>query len=298
VETIEQYLHSQAERVHQALDQYTARMEKVPAILKESMRYSLLAGGKRLRPVLVLATVEAFGKDSELAMPFACAIEMIHTYSLIHDDLPCMDNDDFRRGKPTNHKVYGEAQAILAGDALLTEAFGLMAIGAKQAGLSLDTSLALIKEGARAAGASGMVGGQVLDLASEDKMISLEEMETIHRHKTGDLIAYSVRAGARIAEANSEELDRLTRFAYGLGLAFQIQDDILDVIGDEAVIGKPVGSDEANQKSTYPTLIGLEASKQKLKEVTEEAKAELAQLTHIHAERLIQIADYLLTRNR
>lgn len=298
MEKIEQYLHLQAEKVHRALDQYLTELESVPEILKEAMRYSLLAGGKRLRPVLVLATVEALGEDSQMAMPFACAIEMIHTYSLIHDDLPAMDNDDFRRGKPTNHKVYGEATAILSGDALLTEAFGLMARGAIQAQLPAEVALTIISEGARAAGASGMVGGQILDLSSEEREITLEELEMIHRHKTGDLIAYSVRTGARLGKATREELEHLTRFAYGLGLAFQIQDDILDIVGDEEVLGKPVGSDVENQKSTYPALIGLEASREKLQNVIMNAKEELTSLTRVNTERLLQIADYLIDRKR
>lgn len=298
METIEQYLQFQAERVQQALDEYLTDLDQVPPILKEAMRYSLMAGGKRIRPVLVLATVEAFGEDSQFAMPFACAIEMIHTYSLIHDDLPAMDNDDFRRGKPTNHKMYGEAMAILSGDALLTEAFGLMARGAKEAQLPVDAALTILTEGARAAGASGMVGGQVLDLISEEQVITLEELETIHRHKTGDLIAYSVRAGAILGKADQNTLEHLTRFAYGLGLAFQIQDDILDLIGDETVIGKPVGSDVENQKATYPSLIGLEASQKKLQEVISSAKEELSSLSHLNTERLLEIADYLIRRNR
>ncbi|SEN22405.1 polyprenyl synthetase family protein [Lihuaxuella thermophila] len=296
--SIQDYIQTKAKWVHQALDQYTREMTGIPEILLESMRYSLLAGGKRLRPVLVLATAEACGGDAEKALPFACALEMIHTYSLIHDDLPCMDNDDFRRGKPTNHKVFGDAQAILAGDALLTEAFGLMAAGAKQAGLSAGTALTIIEEASRCAGAKGMVGGQVSDLLSENRTITLEELESIHRRKTGDLIAFAVRTGARLAGASDGLLSALTRFAYGLGLAFQIQDDILDVIGDQHLIGKPVGSDQARNKATYPALLGLEASKQKLREVTDAAKAELLGHDPFHPNRLLEIADYLLTRDR
>jgi geranylgeranyl diphosphate synthase type II len=284
--------------VHQELDGLTGKWEGVPPVLKEAMRYSLLAGGKRLRPALLLATVEALGGDGEKALPFACALEMIHTYSLIHDDLPCMDDDDFRRGKLTNHKVFGEAQAILAGDALLTEAFGLMARGAMEAGLPAETALIIIDEAARAAGARGMVGGQVDDLLSENRSISLAELESIHRRKTGDLIAFSVRAGARLCGADEELLGALTRFAYGLGLAFQIQDDILDVIGDQKKLGKPVGSDEEKHKSTYPSLLGLERSRELLAEVTEQAKRELAGRTDLNPARLLEIADYLLQRDR
>nr|WP_232345419.1 farnesyl diphosphate synthase [Paenactinomyces guangxiensis] len=295
---IKDYIRTKADWVHQALDQYTQGLSGIPAPLLESMRYSLLAGGKRLRPVLVLSTVEACGGDEEKALPFACALEMIHTYSLIHDDLPSMDNDDYRRGKLTNHKVFGEAQAILAGDALLTEAFGLMARGAKEAGLSADTALTIIEEGARCAGAKGMVGGQVSDLLSENRLISLEELESIHRRKTGDLIAFAVRMGARICEVSEPLLAALTRFSYGLGLAFQIQDDILDVIGDQKLIGKPVGSDQEKNKATYPSLLGLEESKQKLMELTNAAKGELLGHSDFKPDRLLEIADYLLSRDR
>ncbi|MFC7440967.1 polyprenyl synthetase family protein [Laceyella putida] len=295
---IESYLKDKAELVHQALDDYTTQLEGIPSTLKEAMRYSLLAGGKRLRPVLVLATVEALGGDSHKALPFACAIEMIHTYSLIHDDLPAMDDDDVRRGKPTNHRVYGEAQAILAGDALLTEAFGLMAQGAKETGLSPDVALTLIAEGSRAAGAKGMVGGQVDDLLSENQQITLAELESIHQRKTGDLIAFSVRAGALVGGADEACLASLTHYAYRLGLAFQIQDDILDVVGDSQLIGKPVGSDEANHKATFPALIGLEKSRQRLLEMTDQAKNALIGHAGLNPERLLQIADYLLARDR
>jgi geranylgeranyl diphosphate synthase type II len=298
VQTIELYIKQKAEKIHQALDEYTEQMTGLPPVLKEAIRYSLLAGGKRMRPVLVLATVEALGGDTEKALPFACAIEMIHTYSLIHDDLPCMDDDDYRRGKLTNHKVFGEAHAILAGDALLTEAFGLMAKGARQAGIQAESALAIIEEGACSAGAKGMVGGQVDDLLSENEPISLEKLESIHRRKTGDLIAYSVRVGARLAGASENVLEALTRFAYDLGLAFQIQDDILDIVGNQDVIGKPVGSDEGKHKATYPALLGLEESKQKLIEITERAKREILGHERLNPERLLEIADYLLRRDR
>jgi geranylgeranyl diphosphate synthase, type II len=297
--TILDYIREKADRVHRELADYDFGGGELPELLRESMRYSLLAGGKRLRPVLVIATAEALGGDEDKALPFACAIEMIHTYSLIHDDLPCMDDDDFRRGKPTNHKVFGEAQAILAGDALLTEAFGLMVAGARKAGLPPETALTIVDEGARFAGARGMVGGQVWDLLSENRPVSLEGLERIHRRKTGDLIAYSVRVGARVAGVNDGELmDALTRFAYGLGLAFQIQDDILDVVGDEKLIGKPVGSDEANRKATYPALLGLEKSRELLQEVTENAKSAIRKRSDLRPERLLEIADYLLSRDR
>ncbi|TCS96378.1 polyprenyl synthetase family protein [Hazenella coriacea] len=298
MERIQSYIKENAKWVHETLDQYTLNLDGVPETLLESMRYSLLAGGKRLRPVLALATTEACGEEKEKALPFACAIEMIHTYSLIHDDLPSMDNDDYRRGKLTNHKVFGEAQAILAGDALLTEAFGLMASGAKQAKLSAETALTIIEEGVRSSGARGMVGGQVIDLLSENRPISLVELEKIHQHKTSDLIAFSVRTGALLSGVSRETLQALTRFAYGLGLAFQIQDDILDVIGDQELIGKPVGSDEEKHKATYPSLLGLDESRKKLAEITEQAKAELLDSDVVNPEYLLGIADYLLSRDR
>ncbi|WP_370589208.1 polyprenyl synthetase family protein [Thermoactinomyces sp. CICC 10521] len=298
MQTIKSYIEEKAERVHEALDEYTARMQGIPPLLKEAMRYSLLAGGKRLRPVLVLATVEALGGEETAALPFACAIEMIHTYSLIHDDLPSMDDDDYRRGKLTNHKVFGEAYAILAGDALLTEAFGLMAKGGKEAALAPEILLTIIEEGARFAGARGMVGGQVDDLLGENGAVSLEQLESIHRRKTGDLMAYSVRTGAYLGGASPEVLESLTRFAYDLGLAFQIQDDILDVIGDQQVIGKPVGSDEEKHKATYPALLGLEESKRKLTEITNRAKRHVEGYEELNPASLMGIADYLLQRDR
>lgn len=294
------YIEQKAALVHQALDDVTSRLDNVPDILLDSMRYSLLAGGKRLRPVLVLATMESLGEEIEKGIPFACAIEMIHTYSLIHDDLPAMDNDDYRRGKLTNHKKYGDAMAILAGDALLTEAFGLISSGAKKANLSAETSHNIIEEAVISAGARGMIGGQVRDILSENDSVDLDlnKLEEIHRHKTGDLIAFSVRMGAYLGEAKSETMEALTDFAYKLGLAFQIQDDILDVVGDQALIGKPVGSDEEKQKATYPALIGLEESKQILAELTQGAKESIMNLADLNPKHLLQIADYLLNRDR
>lgn len=296
---INSYLKEKASLIDQALDERTKEFKHVPEVLVESMRYSLLAGGKRLRPILVLATIEALGKEEEIGIPFACAIEMIHTYSLIHDDLPAMDNDDYRRGRLTNHKVYGDAMAILAGDALLTEAFGLIARGAEKARLPQERIIRILEELVYGAGARGMIGGQVRDILSDDNdQIALSQLEEIHRHKTGDLIACSVRIGAYLGEARSETLQALTRFAYRLGLAFQIQDDILDVIGDQEVIGKPVGSDEEKKKATYPAIIGLDQSKEKLHQLTEEAKQSIQHLPDLQPERLLQIADFLLNRDR
>ena len=234
-----------------------------PGNLKAAMSYSLEAGGKRLRPLLVLAVLRAYGKDPLIGLDTACAIEMIHTYSLIHDDLPCMDDDDLRRGKPTNHKVFGEATAILAGDGLLTLAFGVIANMEKNR-LSPATALELVAELSKAAGAEGMVGGQVADIEGEQQNLRLAELEYIHVHKTGKLLSYSILAGAILAGANEEERKHLREYAYHLGLAFQIQDDILDIEGNESKIGKRVGSDETNHKSTYPALLSLAGAKEKL----------------------------------
>ncbi len=298
MESIERYLESKAQKVHRFLEREVESWADVPGPLREAMAYSLLAGGKRLRPILVLATAEALGGPAERALPFACAVEMIHTYSLIHDDLPAMDDDDFRRGKPTSHKVFGEAMAILAGDALLTKAFGLLARAAREAELSAETALSLIEECSRRAGAEGMVGGQVLDIQSENRRISLSELEAIHRSKTGDLITFSVRLGAVAAGSTKEQLDLLTAFAGRLGLAFQIQDDILDVTGDQEMIGKPVGSDQTKNKVTYPSLIGLEASRKLLRQTVEEAKALLSRPCGMNTERLMQVADYFVFRKK
>lgn len=297
MQSITSYIREQAEQVHQALDEYMEKMDSLPSVLRDSMRYSLLAGGKRLRPVLVLATVESLGGNPGKAIPFACAVEMIHTYSLIHDDLPSMDDDDYRRGKLTNHKVFGEAHAILAGDALLTEAFGLMAKAAKETSLSAEVALTIIEEGAWCAGAHGMVGGQVDDLLSENRLIGIDELESIHRRKTSDLIVFSVRLGAYLCQANPVLMDALTQFAYQLGLAFQIQDDILDVISTQEVLGKPAGSDLKLNKATYPALIGLEESRRKLKEITDDAKKQLMNQPGLEPVKLLEIADYLLSRN-
>ncbi|MCY2962969.1 MAG: polyprenyl synthetase family protein [Planctomycetota bacterium] len=229
----------------------------VPARLLESMSYSLLAGGKRLRPILVLLACEACGGDWKRALPAACAMAMIHTYSLIHDDLPAMDNDDYRRGRKTNHVVYGEALAILAGDGLLTLAFELVARETQPA----EVAAACCADLARAAGYAGMVGGQVADLEAEGKTLSsVEELEAIHRRKTGALLTCSLTLGARVAQADSATLEGLVTYGRCLGLAFQITDDLLDVRGTQAATGKAVKKDAARGKQTYPVMLGEEAS--------------------------------------
>ena len=228
------------------------------------MSYSLLAGGKRLRPILLMAAADAVGTDGTRFVTTGCAIEMIHTYSLIHDDLPAMDNDDYRRGKLTNHKVYGAGMATLAGDALLTLSFEVML---RQQGVSDAVRLAVVREMSQAAGRDGMVGGQAIDLESEGQAIPLERLRQMHLGKTGALFRAAVRSGALLAGAEAEQLAALTKYAEAFGLAFQITDDILDVTGDESAIGKPVGSDERNHKSTYVTLLSLERA-QRLAEET------------------------------
>jgi farnesyl-diphosphate synthase (EC 2.5.1.10) len=242
----------------------------MPNRLKESMAYSIQAGGKRIRPRLIFATLDAFRKDMEIGIPAAAAVEMIHTYSLIHDDLPSMDNDDFRRGKPTNHRVFGEAMAILAGDALLTHSFQILAEIPEQVA-DLRTKLALVLELAKAAGPEGMVAGQVADLEGENRTLTLEELEYIHTRKTGRLIGFSVLAGALLAGAEQPLLKQLRRFAGHIGLAFQIRDDILDVEGSTETIGKTAGKDQAQKKSTYPSLLSLSGAKDQLQNQIREA---------------------------
>ncbi|WP_416144540.1 polyprenyl synthetase family protein [Planococcus koreensis] len=237
------------------------QMLSIPASLKESMHYSLQAGGKRIRPILLLAVLHELGQDHPDALKVAASIEMIHTYSLIHDDLPSMDNDDLRRGMPTNHKVFGEAVAILAGDALLTYSFGVLA---RLNHVSSDDKVRLIDLLSVAAGAEGMVGGQVLDIEGEEKKLSLEELEQVHRLKTGALLTYSILAGAILGNAQPEEMVALGKFGEHIGLAFQIQDDILDVTGTSQELGKTAGKDESSAKSTYPGLLTLPKAKEKL----------------------------------
>ena len=281
--------------------QVEAAMEKlVPACAGEplaemmkSMRYSLFAGGKRLRPVLLMAAVDAVGKDGCLFLHAACALEMIHTYSLIHDDLPAMDDDDYRRGLLTNHKVFGEGMAILAGDGLLTLAFETLL---SQPDAPPATLNRVAREVAVAAGPSGMVGGQAIDLLSAGKFPTPDTMALMHRLKTGALFRASIRAGALLAEANEAELDSLTRFAENFGLAFQITDDILDVTGTTAVLGKPVGSDERNQKATYVTVYSLPEAQKMAQQAVAEAVAALERFGD-RAGVLRSLSEYLLTRD-
>ncbi|SDD44520.1 geranylgeranyl diphosphate synthase, type II [Paenibacillus sp. UNCCL117] len=295
--SISDYIKEQAALIERELERSVPSEWSMPAALREAMLYSLMAGGKRLRPILVLAAAEALGGRGEDALPVALAVEMIHTYSLIHDDLPAMDNDDFRRGKPTNHKVFGEAMAILAGDALLTHAFYTVVQAARKRGVPGDTIADIVEELARLSGAPGMVGGQAADMQGEQGVTKLEELEYIHLHKTSDLIVFSLKAGGRIAGADSAQLAALERFGTCIGLAFQIQDDILDLVGDEVKLGKPVQSDVKQQKVTYPYFIGMDASQAKVEELTREARQAVIGAGFPAPERLLELADYLMKRD-
>jgi geranylgeranyl diphosphate synthase type II len=268
---------------------------QAPAVVKDAMQYSLEAGGKRIRPLLTFATIDAFNMNPSIGLDIAVAIEMIHTYSLIHDDLPSMDDDDLRRGKPTNHKVFGEAMAILAGDALLTYSFQVIA-ETNSDNVSEAKKLELIRELSKAAGAEGMVGGQVADIEAEGRSLQLKELEYVHIHKTGKLLGFSVLAGTILSNADEKKKEYLSRFAHHLGIAFQIQDDILDLEGDQEIIGKPIGSDENNNKSTYPSLLTIEGSRKALQSHIEEAKHNLS-ATKLNTKILEEITELIASRN-
>ncbi len=285
------YLTQRAALIEAALD--SALPVVYPEQIYESMRYSLMAGGKRLRPILCLATCEMLGAPATLAMPAACALEMVHTMSLIHDDLPAMDNDDYRRGKLTNHKIYGEDVAVLAGDGLLAYAFEHIAIHTE--GVPPQQVLRVVADLGRAVGAAGLVGGQVVDLASEGKAIDESTLTYIHLHKTAALLEVSVTSGAILAGAQQPLVEKLKRYAQRIGLAFQIVDDVLDITSTAETLGKSVGKDVAAQKATYPSLWGLEASQQKADELISEAIAELEDFGE-SARPLIAIAQYITAR--
>ena len=287
------YLEASRQRVESALD--AALGPERPESLREAMRYSLLAGGKRLRPILCLASCELAGGTSALALPTAVALEMIHTMSLIHDDLPAMDNDDLRRGRPTNHKVFGEANAILAGDALLTRAFEMVAL--RSPGVAPERLLRVLGELSLAAGAPGLVGGQVVDLESEGRQVDLDTLEYIHLHKTAALLQASVLTGALIAGAADDLLAALRTYSRGIGLAFQIIDDILDLTASSAVLGKTAGKDLAADKTTYPKLLGLEESRRRAEALVRESKEALEPWL-AQASPLVALADYITSRDR
>lgn len=285
---VKEFLREKQLRVEQAMQACLARYSDAPEGLVEAMRYSLMGAGKRVRPALVLGACELVCGKDDPALPAACALEMIHTYSLIHDDLPAMDNDDFRRGKPTCHKKFGEAAALLAGDALLTLAFSEM---------SRTENMAAVRELAEAAGVSGMVGGQYRDMQAEGSKLSIEELRRIHAGKTGALITASVRIGALLGNASDTALQALTRYGQQLGLLFQITDDILDVVGDAAALGKSTGKDAKTGKATYPALFGLETARAMAWSAADSAIHELHGLGP-EAETFRALANYLLERDR
>jgi geranylgeranyl diphosphate synthase type II len=269
-----QYLARRQHRVERYLERCIPQASKSDT-LTQAMRYSLFSGGKRIRPILSIAATEAVAGAVTPVLPFACALELIHTYSLIHDDLPAMDDDDLRRGQPTSHLVFGEGIAILAGDALLTEAFRIMAEATAKPGVSQRRALQVLTEIASAAGARGMVAGQADDLGAENRAIDLPTVEWIHIRKTGALIRAAVRAGALLGGARNDQLQRLTRYAEYLGLAFQIADDILDAEGSTAVTGKRTGRDQARHKATFPAVLGLSAAKERARELLANALEEI-----------------------
>lgn len=290
-------LNRYVEEIEQALDQYLTTFgcngqEKIV----EAMRYSALAGGKRLRPVLTMEFCRAVGGDPYAALPFACALEMIHTYSLIHDDLPCMDNDDLRRGKPTNHKVYGEGLAVLVGDSLLTYAFETAARGMSESDVTAQQAVEAIGILAHEAGYYGMIGGQVLDLAAEHQTLTYEELVNLQDKKTGGLIRAAAEMGCVLGYATEEQREAAKIYANRLGLAFQIQDDILDIEGDEAVFGKPIGSDEKSGKSTFPGLLGVETCRKIVQDLTNEAVYAVKTLPE--SDFLVQLAERLVGRKK
>ena len=288
------YLKARQELVDGALEQLLPPETTMPPTLHRAMRYSVQAGGKRLRPILVLAGAEAVGGKPEQVMETACAMELIHTYSLIHDDLPAMDNDDYRRGMLTNHKVFGEAVAILAGDALLTLAFKLIATNGARTG-DARIIAALVTDIADAAGTNGMVGGQVVDIESEGKTFSAETLDYIHTHKTAALIRISLWAGALIAGGSPAQLSAIAACGEALGLAFQIVDDILDVEGSTEQLGKTAGKDAQQQKATYPAYHGLEASRERARVLIGQAKQALTPLGE-RAEPIRALADFIFER--
>jgi geranylgeranyl diphosphate synthase type II len=259
----------------EALERYLPQRENYQKRLYEAMRYSLMAPGKRLRPVMTMAFCEMCGGDRRNALPFACGLEMIHNYSLIHDDLPCMDDDDLRRGRPTNHKVYGEALAVLAGDGLLHKAFETVCDHLGETSLEPAVAWRAMQVLAHESGSEGMLGGQVVDVENEGKKLPLEELTYLENLKTSGLFRAAAKMGCIVGGGTPEQLEAAEKFATALGLAFQIQDDILDVEGDEAELGKPVGSDADNEKYTFTTLLGLEGARQEVRRLTEEAQKAL-----------------------
>ncbi|MDA8974959.1 polyprenyl synthetase family protein [Akkermansiaceae bacterium] len=286
------YLNAQQKTVDVALSSFLPKATARPKTVHQAMRYSIFAGGKRLRPILTLAAAEACGGDEKNALPPACAVEVMHTYSLVHDDLPCMDDDDLRRGRPTSHKVYGEGMAVLTGDALLTEAFTILAETPQTKRYPLKD---IILEFSICGGSKKLIGGQVLDLEGEGQDLTKAQLIRIHENKTAALLTTSLRLGGMTANASPRQLEALTDFGYNLGLAFQVIDDILDVTQSTEKLGKTAGKDEAVDKATYPSIMGLGKSKTEARRYTKKSLAALAVFGK-KANRLEQIAHYLLDR--
>ncbi len=292
---IKTYLAKKKDLVDKSLEKIMPPAKMFPQAVHEAMRYSLFAGGKRVRPVLAVAAAESLGVKTRELLPIAASLELIHTYSLIHDDLPAMDDDDFRRGRPTCHRVYGEAIAILAGDGLLNMAFEVLSDPRRLKALPANRLVAITKEIATASGVFGMVGGQVVDILSEGKEIDFPTLEYIHTHKTGALIRSSVRVGALFAKSGKRQFAALTRYGELVGLAFQIADDILDITGKQEDTGKDVGSDLKKGKKTFPSFYGLEESRRRAREVVDRAVAALSGFNR-KADPLREIAKYIITR--
>lgn len=290
---LKKYLRTRQKVIDRALDRYLPKTSTKPVTLHKAMRYSLFAGGKRLRPILCLAAAEACRGNVDTALPLACAVECIHTYSLVHDDLPSMDNDDFRRGRPTCHKVFGDGIAVLAGDALLTIAFEI--VSNAKAAPRYDISI-LLREIAVAAGSQKLIAGQVADLEAEGKRVKRDQLRFIHENKTAAMLKSSVRLGAMSANADARKLSAITQFGEQLGLAFQVIDDILDVTQTSEILGKSAGKDVAAKKATYPAVIGLEKSRAEARRLTRQAHDALSVFQEGDAEALHALANYLLER--
>jgi geranylgeranyl diphosphate synthase, type II len=287
------YLRSRRKEIDRALDYYLPKTNVKPATLHKAMRYSLFAGGKRLRPILCLAAAEACRGKVSNALPLACALECIHTYSLVHDDLPSMDNDDYRRGRPTCHRVFGDGIAVLAGDALLTIAFEIVSKAKPAPRYDMST---LLREIAVAAGSQKLIAGQVADLEAEGRKVKRDQLRFIHENKTAAILKSSIRLGAMSANADAKKLRAVTQFGHGLGLAFQVIDDILDVTQSSEILGKSAGKDIAAKKATYPAVIGLEKSRAEARRLTRQAHDALSVFRDGEADPLHCLANYLLER--
>ena len=293
---LKEYLKEKKEIVEKTIDSYLGEFS-YPHVIAEGMRYAVLNGGKRIRPVLILMTLDILGKDETLGLPSGAALEMIHSYSLVHDDLPALDNDDYRRGKLTTHKKFGEAEGILIGDSLLTHAFNVLT--EKNEGVISDKKIVeIVKLTSSYAGINGMIGGQTVDVESEGKKVDMETLKYIHKNKTGKLLRLPIEIGCVIGDASKEIREKLEEYADLIGLAFQIKDDILDVEGDFEKLGKPVGSDAELEKSTYPSLIGMDESKKLLDETLEKAKKIIADnFSEEKGKILIELADFIGKRD-